>query len=84
MGAGLGHVQRAMLTRLAACDQTTESLADLASRSVIGDSLSRLASRGLARVTETVPAAGRGRGGKPRNIWSITPKGRDVFAGRTS
>ena len=79
MRSGLGHVQKAMLTRLAAGDQATATLADLASRSVVGQSLSRLATLGLARVTGNTPAEG-GSGGRPRDVWSITKAGRRVHA----
>lgn len=78
MTACLGHVQRAMLRRLAAGDQTTADFAGIASRSVIGDSLGRLAVRGLARVTGAIPADGRG--GRPREVWSITREGRAAHA----
>lgn len=79
MTAYLGHVQRAIITRLAEGDQTTVTLADIASSSVISNSLGVLAGKGLARVTGGIPARG-GRGGRPREIWSITPKGREEHA----
>lgn len=78
MTAYLGHVQRAIITRLADGDQTTATLAGIASRAVIGDSLGRLAAKGLARVTGTIPADGAG--GRPRGVWSITREGRTAHA----
>ncbi len=79
MSAYLGKVQKAMLARLADGDQTTATLADLASPSVIGASLSILAKKGLAHVTGAVPAQG-GSGGRPRDVWSLTRAGRRAHA----
>lgn len=79
MPAYLGHVQLAIITRLAKQDQTTATLADIASSSVIGASLSILAKKGFARVTGKTPAAG-GSGGRPRDVWSITKAGRRALA----
>lgn len=79
MSAYLGHVQRAIITRLAGQDRTTADLADVASGSVIGNSLGVLAERGLIHVTGSVPAAGD-RGGRPRDVWGLTRAGRRAHA----
>lgn len=79
MSAYLGHVQRAIITRLADGDQTTATLADIASTSVVAASLGTLAKKGLAHVTGNVPAQG-GSGGRPRDVWSLTRAGRRELA----